>query len=276
MQSIWAAISFSCSPYRIRIAFWTPPTPAWDNASGTSEGEAWRSCVRSSRGSAMDENATADNPFARLVSLACHDLRTPLATVVGFAHTLTRQGGLEEPAGRYVEMIGAAAGQLGELVDELSLGARIEAGRYDPVLKEVDSLELARSAAKRLGEERVVVEGAGATVELDVDASERAVAALAQCALRHGGLEQVRLGVRGAELTLAPVTPASAPVLLGEDLRDLGAAIAGLAIRAQGGEVELAGKELHVRLPGPRTEVSLRLQAIVGTLTSQCAGSHSF
>ena len=56
--------------------------------------------------------------------------------------------------------------------------------------------------------------------------------------------------MRGAELTLAPVTPASAPVLLGEDLRDLGAAIAGLAIRAQGGEVELAGQELHVRLPG--------------------------
>ena len=72
-------------------------------------------------------------------------------------------------------MIGAAAGQLGELVDELSLGARIEAGRYDPVLKEVDSLELARHAAERLGEERVIVEGTGATVELDADASERAV-----------------------------------------------------------------------------------------------------
>jgi len=198
----------------------------------------------------MDENATADSPFARLVSLACHDLRTPLATVVAFAHTLTRQGGLEEPAGRYVEMIAAAAGQLGELVDELSLGARIESGRYDPVLKEVDTLELARNTAERLGEERVMVEGTGAAIELDVDASERAIAALAQCALRHGGLEQVRLEVRGAELTLAPVTPASAPVLLGEDLRDLGAAIAGLAIRAQGGEVELAGEELHVRLPG--------------------------
>jgi len=196
----------------------------------------------------MDENATADTHFARLVSLACHDLRTPLATVVGFAHTLTRQGGLEEPANRYVEMIGAAAEQLGELVDELSLGARIEAGRYDPVLKETDTLELARGAAERLGEERVAVEGTGAVVELDVDASERAVAALAQCALRHGGLEQVRIDVRGAELTLSPVTPASAPVLVGEDLRDLGAAIASLAIRAQGGEVALAGDELHLKL----------------------------
>jgi signal transduction histidine kinase len=196
----------------------------------------------------MDENATGDNPFARLVSLACHDLRTPLATVVGFAHTLTRQGGLEEPAGRYVEMIGAAAAQLGELVDELSLGARIEAGRYDPVLREVDTLELARNAARRLGEERVVVEGTGATVELDVDASERSVAALAQCALRHGGLEQVRLDVRGPELRLAPVTPASAPVLLGQELRDLGAAVAVLAIRVQRGAVELDGESLRIRL----------------------------
>ena len=198
----------------------------------------------------MDENATADNPCARLVSLACHDLRTPLATVVGFTHTLTRQGGLEPPADRYVEMIGAAAEQLGELVDELSLGARIESGRYDPVLQEVDTLELARGAVERLGEERVVVDGTGASVELDVDAAERSVAALAQCALRHGGLEQVRLDVRGTELTLGPVTPASAPVLLGEDLRDLGAAIAGIAIRAQGGELTLAGEELHVSLSG--------------------------
>lgn len=196
----------------------------------------------------MAENASADTSFARLVSLACHDLRTPLATVVGFAHTLARQGGLEEPAARYVEMIVAAAGQLGELVDELSLGARVEAGRYDPVLRETDTLELAQAAARRLGEERVDVLGEGTALELDADSTERAVAALAQCALRHGGLEQVRLQVRGNELTLSPVTPASAPVLLGEDLRDLGAAIAGLAIRAQGGSLELDGDALAVRL----------------------------
>jgi hypothetical protein len=81
-----------------------------------------------------------------------------------------------------------------------------------------------------------------------VDASERSVAALAQCALRHGGLEQVRLDVRGAELRLAPVTPASAPVLLGQELRDLGAAVAVLAIRVQRGAVELDGESLRIRL----------------------------
>ncbi len=193
---------------------------------------------------------TEDSRFADLVVLACHDLRTPLATVHGFAHTLVRLDELEDPAARYVAMIVAAGEQLAELIDELALGARIEAGRYDPHRKELDTLELARAAAARLGDERVKVEGEGATLEADADATERAVAALARCALRHGGLEQVLLSVRGTELELTPVTAASAPVLLGEDLRDLGAAIAVRAIRAQGGTVELAGEMLRVRLAG--------------------------
>ena len=47
--------------------------------------------------------------FARLVSLACHDLRTPLATVNGFAKTLTRGGTLGERESHFVDLIEAAA-----------------------------------------------------------------------------------------------------------------------------------------------------------------------
>jgi signal transduction histidine kinase len=191
---------------------------------------------------------TEDNQFARLVMLACHDLRTPLATVHGFAHTLARLSELEEPASRYVEMIGAASQQIGDLVDEILLGARIEAGRYEPVRKELDTLELARAAADRLGEERVAVDGEGSVLEVDVEATKRAVAALARCALRHGGLDQVRLTARGEELDLAPVTAASAPVVLGEDLRDLGAAVAVRQLRSQGGSLALDGETLRIRL----------------------------
>jgi signal transduction histidine kinase len=180
--------------------------------------------------------------------LACHDLRTPLATVLGFTQTLERLEQLEEPASRYLEMIGAASGQIGDLVDELALGARIEAGRYAPVREELDTLELARSAAARLGEDRVETGGEGAAVEVDAEATKRAVAALTRCALRHGGLEQVKLTAHGAELELAPVTPAAAPVLLGEDLRDLGAAIAVRQLRAQGGSLQLDGERLVVAL----------------------------
>jgi signal transduction histidine kinase len=189
-----------------------------------------------------------DPQFARLVMLACHDLRTPLATIHGFAHTLARSEELDETSARYVGMIGAASEQIGELIDQLSVVARLEAGRYAPQRRPVDTLQLARSAAETLGADRVGVAGEGATVEIDVDATMRAVAALARCALRHGGLEHVDLEVQGEALSIAPITPASAPVVLGEDLRDLGAAVAVQLIRAQGGSVTLEDGTLRVRL----------------------------
>ena len=58
-----------------------------------------------------------DTSFARLVSLACHDVRTPLATVHGFTTTLARTTELVPPADRYVEMIEAASRQIAELLD---------------------------------------------------------------------------------------------------------------------------------------------------------------
>jgi signal transduction histidine kinase len=193
---------------------------------------------------------SAENAFPRLVSLACHDLRTPLATVHGFARTLARGGGLEPPADRYVEMIDAASAQLAELLDELSLAARIESGRYDPVLKETNTIALAQAAAARLEEGRVRVLGSssGALVETDAEAVERGLAALFQSALRHGGLDSVTAEVDGLEIRLAPVTAASAPVVLGEDLRDLGAAVAARLVARLGGSLSVEGETLTIRL----------------------------
>jgi signal transduction histidine kinase len=190
---------------------------------------------------------TDDNDFARLVSLACHDLRTPLATVHGFATTLARGGGLEPPADRYVEMIDAASAQLAELIDELSLASRIESGRYEPLLREADTLELAQAAAGRLGEDRVRVSGSGTALETD-PAVERGLAALFQSALRHGGLDSVEVEVDGTDVRLSPVTPASAPVVLGDDLRDLGAAVAVRLVRRLGGSVSVNGETVEIRL----------------------------
>lgn len=191
----------------------------------------------------------SDTTFPRLVSLAAHDLRTPLATIHGFAQTLVRMGDLGEPNQRYLEMIDMAAGQLAELLDELGVAARIEDGRYEPNLQAAETFELARGAAEELGEERVLVAGEGTEVHVDVEPTQRGVSALAQAALRHGGLEQLDLRVDGATLTISPVTAASAPVLLGDDLRDLGAAVAVRVVRAIGGSVDVDGNALAVRLP---------------------------
>ncbi len=189
-----------------------------------------------------------DSRFPRLVALACHDLRTPLATVHGFARTLVRSD-LQEPVHRHVEMIEAASVQLAELLDELSLLARIESGRFEPRLETVDSLALAREAAEQLEDGTVAVDGDGAPVAVEVDATRRALRQLARAARRHGGLESVTVEVRGAELEISPVTAAAEPVVTGSELRELGAAAAGDLLRALGATVAVADGRLRIRLP---------------------------
>ena len=189
-----------------------------------------------------------DTSFARLVSLACHDVRTPLATVHGFTTTLARTTELAPPADKYVEMIEAASRQIAELLDELSLVARIEAGRYDPLLRDAETLALAAAAAERLGSDRVRVSGEGASVQTDLEAVDRGVSALVQATLRHGGLDEVDVVVRGKEIDVSPVTESSAPVVLGKDLRDLGAAVAVSVIETLGGSVSVSGPTLTIRL----------------------------
>ena len=184
-----------------------------------------------------------DTRFPRIVSLACHDLRTPLATVYGFARTLTRMEEHDERTARYLAMIEEASQQMTELLDELGAAARIEAGRWEPTLREIDTVELVGSDDQRVG-----VAGKGETVETDADAVRSALASLAAAALRHGPVEQVKWSVAGRELSLAPVTPAAAPILSGEEVRDLGSLVAVAVIEALGGAVELAGESLRVRL----------------------------
>jgi len=184
-----------------------------------------------------------DSRFPRLVSLACHDLRTPLATIYGFARTLTRMEQQDERTARYLGMIEEASQQMTELLDELGAAARIEAGRWEPARREVDTLELARG-----GDDRVVVEGEGEAVETDAAAVTQALHALSLAALRHGPVEQVRWAVAGRELSLSPVTAAAAPIVTGEEVRDLGSLVAVAVIAALGGTSELVGETLKVRL----------------------------
>jgi signal transduction histidine kinase len=190
-----------------------------------------------------------DAAFPRLVSLACHDLRTPLATVSGFAHTLARLDDLSAPADRYVEMMIAASGEIGDLLDGLGLLARIEADRYEPATVEVDSLELAHAAAGRIGEARVTVTGSGGGVAVDPEPAQQAVYGLARCALRHGGLERVTIEAAGPELRILPITEAAAPIVTAQELRDLGAAVGIRVVDALGGSTVLEGETLVVRLP---------------------------
>jgi signal transduction histidine kinase len=191
---------------------------------------------------------TQDRPYTKLVSIACHDLVNPLATIHGFARTLERLE-LDEPAGRYVEMIRLAGEQMRELIEQLRIATQIEAGRYAPALVGVDSLELARGAAEALDDGRVTVSGEGSVVMVDPDPARRAVAQLVRAAARYGGYDSVELLVRGPELAISPLGRAAAPVLLGERFDELGGPAAAMLIRALGGSLAAEDECLLIRLP---------------------------
>jgi signal transduction histidine kinase len=196
--------------------------------------------------------AENDTRFARLVALACHDLRNPLATVFGFSRVLQRTE-LGEPSDRYVGMIDAASTELGELLDELALVARIEAGRYTPELAEADSLELAHAASADLSDDRIVVSGKGASVQVPARELTRALSRLGKAAARHGGHDSVALVVNGTELRISPISRPAEPVVLGREVRELSAAAAVALIEALGGSLAVEEETLLITLPRTAT-----------------------
>jgi signal transduction histidine kinase len=185
----------------------------------------------------------SDERFPRVVSLACHDLRTPLATIYGFARTLTRADELDERSQRFLSMIEEAAEQMTGLLDELGTAARIQAGRWEPGLREVSTLELASS-----DDDRIAAVGDGVEVETEADIVARSLQALAVAALRHGPVDTVTWTVHGRALELAPITEAAASVVTGSELRDLGSLVARYVLEELGGSLELDRETLRVQL----------------------------
>jgi hypothetical protein len=144
----------------------------------------------------------------------------------------------EEKMKRYLGLIDSASDELATLLELLSLAARIEGDRYEPVTRQADSLELAPAGST----------GTGATVIVEPDAVERSLAALQSAAARHGAAE-VTVTVDGPTVAFEPVTESAGPIVLGDEQRDLGAAVAVMLLRALGGEVALDGDRLTVTLP---------------------------
>jgi signal transduction histidine kinase len=193
----------------------------------------------------------ATQTFAQLVSLACHDLRTPLATASGFARTLERLDDLGQPGQRYAEMIGAAADQMAELLDLLSAAARIENDRLDLQPRPTNAREIADAAAERMPEGVASVGGDGALVAVDPTWAAVSLGAIAEAARRHGGLKQIQLAVEGAAVDVSPIVNGAGEIAIGENLRDFSAAVGTKVLQAAGATVELEPDRLRVRFPEP-------------------------
>jgi signal transduction histidine kinase len=187
--------------------------------------------------------------FAQLVSLACHDLRTPLATASGFASTLQRLDDIGQQGQRYAGMIRAASDQMAELLDLLSAAARVEDERFEPRVQPTNVRAVADAAAGRLPDGAASVDGEGAPIEVDPNWAAVSLGAIAEAARRHGGVDQIAFAVEGSTVEIGPITDGAGDVATGEELRDFGAAVGMRVLNAAGVEVELEGDRLRVRFP---------------------------
>ncbi len=237
----------------MRTAFSTPVTPTRERPEphlgrgGLQIGRSQYSLGH--RGNRSTLQMSSDEQFAGLVGIACHDLRTPLATVHGFARTLQRTP-LGEPHDRYVEMIDAASLQITELLEELALVARIELGRYEPMLDIVDSLELAVEAAAELPDDPVNVTGTGSPVSRrgrDRPAGG-APARPGRAAPRRPGVGRARRH-RGDAGDLPARRHGAGRRHRRGAFSELGPAAAVRLIAALGGSVALDGDRLVIQLP---------------------------
>jgi K+-sensing histidine kinase KdpD len=75
--------------------------------------------------------------LAEAIGPACHEMRSPLAVVYGFAKMLQSNDALDEQCSRYVDSVVTGAARLSDLLDALSQIGRIAAGRTLPTLEPV-------------------------------------------------------------------------------------------------------------------------------------------
>lgn len=138
----------------------------------------------------MSEQSEAHR--ARLLADVSHELRTPLTIIQGEAEIALR--GQDKEIAEYKEALAqalATARHCGQLVDDLMLVARREAGALRLDRREVDLVEVVRDALRIFGE--------GARAQIAADATAPAIAdgvrirqcllALLQNARRYGGTD---------------------------------------------------------------------------------------
>jgi PAS domain S-box-containing protein len=115
-----------------------------------------------------------DRRKTEFVTLVAHELRTPLTSIAGYiALLLEGQGGpLTEPQREWLGTIGANAGRLVTLTDDLLDMARIEAGKIELKCTPLDLVSLIQEVARAL---RPQLEGKDQRLTLDLTAALPAI-----------------------------------------------------------------------------------------------------
>lgn len=99
------------------------------------------------------QRRTAEQFRSELIGLASHEMRAPLTSIRGYAHTLVREFGRlgEETQREFLEGIASEADRLSRLVSDLLDMSQIEEGRLRIERRGVDPQQLCLEAVRSLG-----------------------------------------------------------------------------------------------------------------------------
>lgn len=185
---------------------------------------------------------------------ACHELRSPLAVVYGFARMLEGSPNIEEPAReKYIGQIVRSAERLDRMLDDLSKIGRIAAARVHPQLEHVPLRSIVDDlCATTTNEGRLAVDpGADVTVKADPTWLTESLQAIVDGLCFEDGID-VRLTWRheAHEVQLHLVPNSSFPMVDVEpDKSGLGISLARMRVIAMGGTFEGSGDRIVITLP---------------------------
>jgi two-component system phosphate regulon sensor histidine kinase PhoR len=135
------------------------------------------------------------------VANVSHELRTPLTSISGYAETLLTDPPDSKTSHRFLETIHGNARRMQRLVDDLLDLSRLEAGRWQPEVADVDAAALAREIWSGLADRRdartISFEASSApdtVLHADPDALRHILTNLLDNSLRHTPAEG-RIGV---------------------------------------------------------------------------------
>jgi signal transduction histidine kinase len=158
--------------------------------------------------------------FPRALSLAVHELRTPVTVVAGYLRMLLKeQGGpLTEKQRKMLEEADRSCGRLGAIVAEMSDLGKLESKQIPPGQQEVDLRALAEELASGMhegGDRGVTLEVRGTQPVVVTGDRTRLAAALK--ALMHSAVrERGEPGTIVVDCSAVPGTPAWAVVAIGD------------------------------------------------------------
>lgn len=185
---------------------------------------------------------------------ACHELRSPLAVVYGFARMLESASDMDEAAvTKYVGQIVRSAERLDHMLDDLSKIGRIAASRLHPQLEHVPLRSVIDDlCATSTNENRLTVDaGADVAVKADPTWLTESLQAVIDGLCFEEGID-VRLTWRHEphEVQLHIVPNSSFPMIDVEpDKSGLGISLARMRIVAMGGSFEGSGDRVVITLP---------------------------